>query len=38
MIGEQVNKNFEEWLDQTRRRTRVEYREAAFREAEGASR
>jgi hypothetical protein len=38
LTGEQVNKNFEEWLDQTRRRTRVEYREAAFREAEGASR
>jgi peptidyl-prolyl cis-trans isomerase SurA len=38
LTGEQVNKNFEDWLNQTRRRTRVEYREAAFQEAEGASR
>lgn len=28
--GERVNKSFEEWLQQTKERTRVEYREAAF--------
>jgi hypothetical protein len=33
ITGEQINKNFEEWLDETRRRTRIEYREAAFQEA-----
>jgi hypothetical protein len=38
LTGEQVNKNFEEWLDQTRRRIRIEYREAAFQDVAGASR
>jgi hypothetical protein len=30
LIGQRVNQNFEEWLNQTRRRTRVAYRDAAF--------
>jgi peptidyl-prolyl cis-trans isomerase SurA len=32
LTGERVNQNFEEWLQETRRRTRVEYREAAFQD------
>jgi hypothetical protein len=28
--GERINKSFAEWLDQARKRTRIEYREAAF--------
>jgi hypothetical protein len=28
--GERINQNFAQWLDQTRKRTRIEYREAAF--------
>ena len=32
LSGERVNQNLEEWLDQTRRRTRIQYREAAFQE------
>lgn len=35
ITGERINKNFEEWLDETRRRTRIEYRDAAFQEATG---
>lgn len=31
ITGERVNELFEEWLDQTRRRTRVEFREGAFK-------
>lgn len=31
ITGERVNQLFEEWLDQTRRRTRVEFREGAFK-------
>lgn len=30
IAGERVNQAFEEWLDQTKRRTRVQFREAAF--------
>lgn len=30
ITGERVNQSFEEWLDQTKRRTRVVYRDAAF--------
>ena len=37
ITGERINKNFEEWLDETRRRTRIEYREAAFQEATAAT-
>jgi hypothetical protein len=32
IVGERVNQAFEEWLEQTRARTRIEYRNAAFRE------
>lgn len=28
--GERINQNFAQWLDQARKRTRIEYREAAF--------
>lgn len=35
VVGDRVNQNFDEWLKQTRGRTRIEYRDAAFRE--GAS-
>jgi parvulin-like peptidyl-prolyl isomerase len=28
--GERINQNFAQWLDQTRKRTRIEYREVAF--------
>ena len=37
MTGERVNTNFEEWLDETRRRTRIDFRDAAFQDAAGAS-
>ena len=30
LSGERVNQNFEEWLEQIKRRIRIEYREAAF--------
>jgi hypothetical protein len=29
--GEQINRQFEEWLEQERKRNRIEYREEAFR-------
>jgi hypothetical protein len=32
IVGERVNQAFEEWLQQTRARTRIEFRDAAFRE------
>jgi peptidyl-prolyl cis-trans isomerase SurA len=32
LAGDLINKSFEEWLTQTRGRTRIEYRDAAFRE------
>jgi peptidyl-prolyl cis-trans isomerase SurA len=32
IVGERVNRSFEEWLTQTRAQTHIEYREAAFRE------
>jgi hypothetical protein len=32
IVGERVNQAFEEWLQQTRSRTRIEFRDAAFRE------
>ena len=37
ITGERINTNFEEWLDETRRRTRIEYRDAAFTDAGAAS-
>jgi peptidyl-prolyl cis-trans isomerase SurA len=37
LTGERVNKDFEEWLDETRRRTRIDFRDAAFQDAAGAS-
>jgi hypothetical protein len=33
IVGQRVNEAFEEWLNQTRRRTRVQYHPAAFGEA-----
>ena len=30
LVGERVNENFEEWLTQTKDRTRIEFKEAAF--------
>jgi peptidyl-prolyl cis-trans isomerase SurA len=33
IVGERVNQAFEEWLQQTRGRTRIEFRDVAFREA-----
>jgi peptidyl-prolyl cis-trans isomerase SurA len=39
IAGERVNEAFDQWLDEMRRRTRIEYREAAFGEgvlSEGA--
>jgi hypothetical protein len=32
ITGERINDSFDEWLKQTRSRTRIEYRDAAFRE------
>jgi len=32
IVGERVNQAFEEWLQQTRARTRIEFRDAAFHE------
>lgn len=32
IVGERVNRSFEEWLTQTRGQTRIDYREAAFHE------
>jgi peptidyl-prolyl cis-trans isomerase SurA len=32
IAGERVNRSFEEWLTQSRGQTRIEYRDAAFRE------
>jgi peptidyl-prolyl cis-trans isomerase SurA len=34
LTGQRVNQNFEDWLNETRRRTRIVYRDAAFQEAE----
>jgi peptidyl-prolyl cis-trans isomerase SurA len=34
LTGQRVNQNFEEWLTEARRRTRIAYRDAAFQEAE----
>ena len=33
LAGEQINKSFEEWLQQARQQTRIEYREAAFNDS-----